>query len=130
MKPHEVRGLPLEEIKGMLAEAENNLFQLRFQHAVGQLDNKLQLRQTRKEIAILKTLLKEEADKSALAKAEELLNGISKKFEIKETANLLKGEKINFDKAKLRRAVKKLYAHPRRKDFAAEFKTLKAIATK
>ncbi len=129
MKPHEVRGLPVEEIRGMLSEAENTLFQLRFQHAVGQLDNKLQLKHTRKEIAILKTLLKEESDKTELAKAGSILNDLSLKFQIKETANLLKGEKVNFDKAKLRRAVKDLYRHPRRKEFAAEFRTLKTIAT-
>jgi large subunit ribosomal protein L29 len=130
MKPHEVRGLPVEEIKGLLSEAENNLFRLRFQHAVGQLDNKLQLKQTRKEIAILKTLLNEESDKVALAKAGSILNELSQKFQIKEMANLLKGQKVNFDKAKLRRAVKDLYGHPRKKEFAAEYKTLKTIATK
>jgi large subunit ribosomal protein L29 len=130
MKPHEVRGLPVDEIKGMLSEAENNLFQLRFQHAVGQLDNKLQLKQTRREIAILRTLLKDEADKAELAKAGIILNDLSKKFGIKEIAQLLRGEKVNFDKAKLRRAVRDLYGHPRRKEFAVEFKTLKNIATK
>lgn len=130
MKPHEIRGLPAEEIKGMLAEAENNLFQSRFQLATGQLENKLKVGETKREIAIMKTVLKEEAVKEELAKANAMLNEISGKFQIPEVANVIQGEKINFDKAKLRKAVSRLRVHPRKKEFNAEYQALKKMAIK
>ena len=130
MKAHEVRGLPIEEIKGMVADAENNLFDLRFQHGVGQLENKLALREKRKEIAILNTVLREEAIKSELAKAKEILNALGSKYNLPEVANVIKGEKINTDTSKLRIALKKLYLHPKKREFAGDYKTLKAILTR
>ncbi|KAB2877710.1 50S ribosomal protein L29 [bacterium] len=130
MKPHEIRGLPTEEIKGMLTEAENTLFQSRFQMATGQLENKLKVGESKKEIAIMKTVLKEEEIKLELAKANSMLNEISSKFQIPEVANVIKGEKINFDKAKLRKAVSRLRMHPRKKEFNTEYQTLKKMAVK
>lgn len=130
MKPHEIRGLPTEEIKGMLADAENNLFQSRFQMATGQLENKLKVGETKKEIAIMKTVMKEEEIKAELAKANAMLNEISSKFKIPEVANVIKGEKINFDKAKLRKAVSRLRVHPLKKEFNAEYQALKKMAIK
>jgi large subunit ribosomal protein L29 len=130
MKPHEVRGLPAEEIKGMLTDAENNLFQARFQMATGQLENKLKVGETKKEIAIMKTVLKEEHIKAELAKANTMLNDISAKFKIPEVANVIKGDKINFDMAKLRKAVSRLRMHPRKMEFNSEYQTLKKMAVK
>ncbi len=130
MKPHEIRGLPAEEIKGMLAEAENNLFQFRFQLAVGQLENKLKVGETKKEIAIMRTVLKEENRKAELAKANAMLNEISKKFQIPEVADVIKGEKINFDMAKLRKAVSRLRMHPKKMEFNTEYQILKKLAVK
>jgi large subunit ribosomal protein L29 len=130
MKPHEIRGLPAEEIKGMLTDAENTLFQSRFQLAVGQLENKLKVGETKKEIAIMKTVLKEEERKAELAKANTMLNEISKKFQIPEVADVIKGEKINFDMAKLRKAVSRLRVHPKKMEFNTEYQLLKKLAVK
>ena len=130
MKPHEIRGLPTEEINGMLADAENNLFQFRFQLATGQLENKLKVGETKKEIAIMKTVMKEEKIKAELAKANTKLNEIAGKFHIPEVANVIKGEKINFDMAKLRKAVSRLRVHPRKNEFNTEYQILKKLAVK
>jgi large subunit ribosomal protein L29 len=130
MKPHEIRGLPAEEIKVMMADAENNLFQSRFQLALGQLENKLKVGETKKEIAIMKTVQNEEKIKAELAKANTLLNEISGKFQIPEVANVIKGDKINFDKAKLRKAVSRLRVHPRKNEFNTEYQILKKLAIK
>lgn len=127
MKAHEVRGLPVEEMKGMLVDAENNLFDLRFQHGVGQLENKLALKEKRKEIALLKTMIREEEVKTAMIKAKDILNALSSQYQISEVADVIKGEKIHADKAKLRQALTVLYAHPKRKDFVKEYQTLKNI---
>ena len=47
------------ELEGRLTEAKQELFNLRFQHATGQLDNYARLGQVRREIARLATLLRE-----------------------------------------------------------------------
>ncbi len=55
----ELRDLPQDEIQDRLAETREELFNLRFQHATGQLDNYRRLRQLRREIARIKTILRE-----------------------------------------------------------------------
>ena len=59
MKPEKVRELSLEELHGKERELAEQLFRLRFQKAVGQLDNPLKLRETRRDIARVKTILTE-----------------------------------------------------------------------
>jgi large subunit ribosomal protein L29 len=59
MKMHEVKELSKEEIELRLADAVEELYNLRFQHAMRQLDNPLRLRQIRKDIARFKTILRE-----------------------------------------------------------------------
>ncbi|CAN5468377.1 50S ribosomal protein L29 [soil metagenome] len=55
----ELRELSIEEIEQALAETGEELFNLRFQHATGQLENYRRLRQLRREIARIKTVLRE-----------------------------------------------------------------------
>jgi large subunit ribosomal protein L29 len=55
----ELRELSIEEIEQALAETGEELFNLRFQHATGQLENYRRLRQLRREVARLKTILRE-----------------------------------------------------------------------
>ncbi len=129
MKAHEVRGLPVAEIKTMVVDAETNLVKMRFQNAVGQLEQKTQVGKTKKEIAILKTVLREESLKAELAQAAKVLAGVLSKFKI-EDVRPLKGAKSNLDKSALRRAVKQLHAHPKRREFMAEYSLLKVIANK
>ena len=59
MKGKEVRELSAVELNDKLAELKSELFNLRFQHAVNQLDNPLRLVEVKKDIARVKTVLKE-----------------------------------------------------------------------
>ena len=59
MKAVELRKLNPEELAGKLQEARNDLFQLRFQNAVGQLEKKSKLRDKRREIGRILTIMSE-----------------------------------------------------------------------
>ncbi len=58
-KASEMRDLPMTEIESKLDETQEELFNLRFQNATGQLDNYKRLRQLRKDVARIKTVLRE-----------------------------------------------------------------------
>ncbi len=57
MKVAEVRELGVDELERRVAEARRELFNLRFQHATGQLENTGQLQEVRRNIARLLTVL-------------------------------------------------------------------------
>ena len=57
MKVAEVREMGVEELERRVSEARRELFNLRFQHATGQLENTGQLKEVRKNIARLLTVL-------------------------------------------------------------------------
>ena len=59
MKASEFRDLSIEELEVKERELAEALFNLKFQHATGQLDNTAQLGRTRKDIARVKTILAE-----------------------------------------------------------------------
>ena len=59
MKASEYRDLSIEELAVKEKELSEALFNLKFQHATGQLDNTAQLKKTRKDIARVKTILVE-----------------------------------------------------------------------
>ena len=59
MKASEFRELPVPEIETRLGEAREELFNLRFQLATGQLDNYRRIRDLRKEVARIRTVLRE-----------------------------------------------------------------------
>ncbi len=59
MRAKEIRELTIQEIEALVAEKKQELFKLRFQHALGQLENTAKLRQTKKDIARLYTILSE-----------------------------------------------------------------------
>ena len=61
MKAKEIRGLSVEEIRERVREEEEQLRQLSFQHAIAQLENPMILRQKRRLVARLKTILKDKA---------------------------------------------------------------------
>ncbi len=67
MRPDEIRNLNRNELGRRLDEAHQELFNLRFQYATGQLKNTTRLSQVRREIARLRTVLRE----SELAAARE-----------------------------------------------------------
>ncbi|RLT41827.1 MAG: 50S ribosomal protein L29 [Chloroflexi bacterium] len=60
MKAHELRALKLGELAAKLDDAYQELFNLRFQKASGQLSNPARNRQVRNEIARIKTILREQ----------------------------------------------------------------------
>ncbi|MBD2844716.1 50S ribosomal protein L29 [Paenibacillus sp. IB182496] len=59
MKASEIRNLTSAEIEQKIAGFKEELFNLRFQLATGQLDNPTRIRDVRKEIARAKTVLRE-----------------------------------------------------------------------
>lgn len=59
MKMEEIRELNIEEVKIRLEDAQEEMENLRFLHSTHQLDNPLRLRMLRKDIARLKTVLRE-----------------------------------------------------------------------
>jgi large subunit ribosomal protein L29 len=61
MKAADLRDLPLEDLEAKLKEVGEELFNLTFQHSRQQLDNTARLGQARKDLARVKTVLKEKA---------------------------------------------------------------------
>ncbi len=59
MKAKEVRDLSVNELEVKLGELKEELFNLRFQLATGQLDNPLRISAVRKNIARVKTVMRE-----------------------------------------------------------------------
>ena len=62
MKSSEIerlRDMSAAELIKRLQERKEELFNLRFQHAINQLENPMRLKAVKKEIAIIKTILRE-----------------------------------------------------------------------
>ena len=59
MKANELRDLTSEELNDKLGDLKSELFNLRFQLATGQLDNPMRIKTVRKDIARVKTILRE-----------------------------------------------------------------------
>ena len=59
MKAKEIREMTPDELNAKLKELKTELFNLRFQHAINQLDNPMRLKAVRKEIAVIKTIIRE-----------------------------------------------------------------------
>lgn len=62
MKAAEVRELDVQDLERRLSETRRELFNLRFQHATGQLDDTGQLKEVRKNIARILTVLNEKQE--------------------------------------------------------------------
>ena len=59
MKAAEVRDMTTLELDNKLADLKKELFALRFQRAINQLDNPTRLKAVKKDIARVKTILRE-----------------------------------------------------------------------
>lgn len=59
MKASEIRGMSVDEMNEKLTGLKEELFALRFQLAVNQLDNTSRLKAVKKDIARLKTVMRE-----------------------------------------------------------------------
>ena len=55
----EIRGLSVEKLEEKLQELKKDLFMLRMQHATNQLDNPMQIAAVKKDIARIKTIIRE-----------------------------------------------------------------------
>ena len=58
-KAAELRGLPDDELLARVDGAQEELFNLRFQQATGQLDNPARIREVRHDVARIATVLRE-----------------------------------------------------------------------
>ncbi|MBR6013922.1 MAG: 50S ribosomal protein L29 [Selenomonadaceae bacterium] len=59
MKVNEIRDLSADEQTQKLQSLKEELFNLRFQHATGQLENPMRLREVKKSIAQVRTIQRE-----------------------------------------------------------------------
>lgn len=66
MKSSEIREMGLEEMQRKRNDLKEEMFNLRFQHGVGQLENTAKLKQIKRDIARIETLFREQqrADKT------------------------------------------------------------------
>ena len=60
MKASEARKMSSEELEKKEVELKKDLFNLRLQHATNQLDNPIRIAQVKKDIARVKTVLREQ----------------------------------------------------------------------
>jgi large subunit ribosomal protein L29 len=67
MKSKEIREMTMDELQKQLVSLKEELFNLRFQLATGQLDNPMRVRDVRKSIARVKTVLHEQELKAGQA---------------------------------------------------------------
>jgi len=65
MKAEKIREMSAEELQGKGRELREQLFRLRFQKSIGQLDNAMKIRETRRDIARVESVLRERADAPA-----------------------------------------------------------------
>ena len=62
MKAKELKNLSVEELAKKLDDLKKDLFMLRMQHATNQLDNPMQLATVKKDIARVKTIIREKTN--------------------------------------------------------------------
>ena len=59
MKAKEIKSLSVEKLEEKLQDLKKDLFMLRMQHATNQLDNPLRIAAVKKDIARIKTIIRE-----------------------------------------------------------------------
>ena len=59
MKASEIRDMNPDEMQIKITELKEELFNLRFQHEIGQLENPQRMKQTKKDIARMETIINE-----------------------------------------------------------------------
>ncbi len=60
MKANEVRKMSTSELENKVLELKKDLFNLRLQHATNQLDNPIRIAEVKRDIARVKTILREQ----------------------------------------------------------------------
>jgi large subunit ribosomal protein L29 len=69
VKPDKVREMSADELRTRERELQEQLFRLRFQKSLGQLDNAIKIRETRRDIARVKTVLRQKQQQTQAAPA-------------------------------------------------------------
>ena len=59
MKASEMRAMSIDELNKKLDDLKSELFNLRFQHAINQLENPMKIVEVKKDIARVKTTIRE-----------------------------------------------------------------------
>ena len=59
MKASEIRDMNIEEMEHKLSDLKEELFNLSFQHEIGQLENPQRMKETKRDIARIKTIIRE-----------------------------------------------------------------------
>jgi large subunit ribosomal protein L29 len=59
MKASEIRDMSQDEMHSKVSDLREELFNLRFQHEIGQLENPQRMKQTKRDIARMETVIKE-----------------------------------------------------------------------
>ena len=62
MKAKEIKDLSVEKLEEKLQDLKKDLFMLRMQHATNQLDNPLKIAETKRDIARVKTIIREKEE--------------------------------------------------------------------
>lgn len=60
MKASEIKEMTASELQEKLGELKQELFNLRFQHAVNQLDNPMRMKAVKRDIARVKTFIRKQ----------------------------------------------------------------------
>ena len=69
MELKKIREMSEAELNAELTKMKKDLFNLRFQHVTGQLENPIKMRETKRDIARVKTIIREKE----LAKVQDLI---------------------------------------------------------
>ena len=64
LKPQELRDMSDDELKARVGELGEELFHLRLRRATSQLSNPMKVRETRRDLARVKTVLRQRAQRS------------------------------------------------------------------
>jgi large subunit ribosomal protein L29 len=67
MKASEIRDMNIDEMEQKLGDLKEELFNLSFQHEIGQLENPQRMKETRRDIARIKTIIREVEEKNRTA---------------------------------------------------------------
>jgi large subunit ribosomal protein L29 len=59
MKPSEIRNMSPEEMERKVRDLKEEWFNLRFQHGISQLENPMKMKHTKRDIARIRTIMKE-----------------------------------------------------------------------
>jgi len=75
MKAFELRELTEQDLRNRLKEEEENLVNLKFQKAISQVESPIKIRTTRRNVAVMKTVLQEIKLRSQVSESDSMSKG-------------------------------------------------------